>query len=245
MKITYGNQTIDFKCPDKVLISLSGGLDSAALLYLICYHFPDTEIVPYTGQDVTAPMDYECAKDILQYMRETFPTVNIRDHDVYKFDIWDEEWRQLARERMDKETTTTSDGTVIPKFTVLSGLVKVLMLRKNTERLRKQYPDHWILTGMTANPPVEEQHKYNFYDVAERRRDRRDNNPFMVMVKLYQPLMNVDKKFVAGVYKDHKLMDTLYPFTSSCVGSERDTEYFTKGCGKCFWCNEKKWAFET
>ena len=96
---------------------------------------------------------------------------------------------------------------------------------------------------MTANPPVEEQRKYNFYDVAERRRDRRDNNPFMV--KLYQPLMNVDKKFVAGVYKDHKLMDTLYPFTSSCVGSERDTEYFTKGCGKCFWCNEKKWAFET
>ena len=162
---------------------------------------------------------------------------------MYKFDIWDEEWRQLARERMDKETTTTSDGTVIPKFTVLSGLVKVLMLRSNAERLVEEYPDHIILTGMTANPPVEEQLKYNFYDVAERRRDRRDNNPFMV--KLYQPLMNVDKKFVAGVYKDHKLMDTLYPFTSSCVGSERDTEYFTKGCGKCFWCNEKKWAFET
>ena len=243
MNLTYGKQTIDFKCPDKVLISLSGGLDSAALLYLICYHFPDTEIVPYTGQDVTAPMDYECAKDILQYMRETFPTVNIRDHDVYKFDIWDEEWRQLARERMDKETTTTSDGTVIPKFTVLSGLVKVLMLRKNTERLRKQYPDHWILTGMTANPPVEEQHKYNFYDVAERRRDRRDNNPFMV--KLYQPFVNVDKKFVAGVYREHNLMESLYPYTSSCVGSEEDTNYFIKGCGKCFWCNEKKWAFET
>ena len=245
MKINYGNQTIDFKCPDKVLLSLSGGLDSASLFYLICYHFPDTEIVPYTGQDVTAPMDYECAKDILQYMRETFPTVNIRTHDVYKFDIWDEEWRQLARERMDKETTTTSDGTVIPKFTVLSGLVKVLMLRKNTERLRKQYPDHWILTGMTANPPVAEQRKYSFYDVAERRRDDREQSPWYTNSKMYQPYVNVDKKFVAGIYKDHKLMDTLYPFTSSCVGSERDTEYFTKGCGKCFWCNEKKWAFET
>ena len=243
MKLTYGNQTIDFKCPDKVLLSLSGGLDSASLFYLICTYFPDTEIVPFTGQDVTAPMDYECAKDILQYMRETFPDANIKKHDVYKFDIWDEEWRQQARETIDQETVVTSDGKVIPKFTVLSGFVKVLMLRKNAERLRAQYPNYTILTGMTANPPVEEQHKYGFYDVAERRRDRRDNRTRTGVH--YQPYMNVDKKFVAGVYKEHDLMETLYPYTSSCVGSEEDTNYFIKGCGKCFWCNEKKWAFET
>ena len=123
MKLTYGNQTIEFKCPDKVLLSLSGGLDSASLFYLICTYFPDTEIVPFTGQDVTAPMDYECAKDILQYMREMFPDVNIKEHDVYKFDIWDEEWRQQARETIDQETVVTSDGEVIPKFTVLSGFI--------------------------------------------------------------------------------------------------------------------------
>ena len=243
MNLTYGNQTIDFKCPEKVLLSLSGGLDSASLLYLICLYFPDTEIVPFTGQDVTAPRDYECARDILQYMRETFPDANIKDHDVYKFDIWDEEWRQLARDKWDEETTVTADGKVIPKFTGLSGLVKVLFLRKNVERLKTQYPKHTILTGMTANPPVEEQHEYGFYDVAERRRDRRDN-PTRSGIH-YQPLRNVDKKFVAGVYKEHDLMETVYPYTSSCVGSEQDTNYFIKGCGKCFWCHEKKWAFDT
>ena len=73
----------------------------------------------------------------------------------------------------------------------------------------------------------------------------KEQTPWYTNSQMYQPYVNVDKKFVAGVYKDHKLMDTLYPFTSSCVGSERDTEYFTKGCDKCFWCNEKKWAFET
>ena len=243
MNLTYGKQTVDFQCPDKVLLSLSGGLDSAALLYLICTFFPDTEIVPFTGHDVTAPMDYECTKDILQYIKEIFPDANIKEHDVYKFDIWDEEWRQLARERWDDETAVGVNGEVVPKFTGLSGLVKVLMLRENTKRLKTQYPKHVILTGMTANPPVEEQHKYGFYDVAERRRDRRDNPTRTGMH--YQPLMNVDKKFVAGVYKEYGLMESLYPYTSSCVGSEEDTSYFIKGCGKCFWCHEKKWAFET
>lgn len=243
MNITYGNQTIDFKCPDKVLLSLSGGLDSASLFYLICYHFPDTEIVPYTGQDVTAPMDYECARDVLQYMKETFPTVNIKDHDVYKFDIMDPEWREYAASKREEEMVTLADGTKIDKCPKLSGLVKILMLRSNTKRLCEVYPDYVILTGMTANPPVEEQHKYGFYDVAERRRDDKSISPWFK--QMYQPYVNVDKKFVAGIYKDHNLMETLYPFTSSCVGSERDTEYFTKGCGKCFWCNEKKWAFET
>jgi len=243
VNITYGNQTIDFKCPDKVLLSLSGGLDSASLFYLICYHFPDTEIVPYTGQDVTAPMDYECARDVLQYMKETFPTVNIKDHDVYKFDIMDPEWREYAASKREEEMVTLADGTKIDKCPKLSGLVKILMLRSNTKRLCEVYPDYVILTGMTANPPVEEQHKYGFYDVAERRRDDKSISPWFK--QMYQPYVNVDKKFVAGIYKDHNLMETLYPFTSSCVGSERDTEYFTKGCGKCFWCNEKKWAFET
>ena len=38
MKHTYGNQTIDLfdkKQPEQILLSLSGGLDSAALLYLL------------------------------------------------------------------------------------------------------------------------------------------------------------------------------------------------------------------
>lgn len=243
MNITYGNQTIDFQCPEKVLLSISGGLDSAALLYLICKYFPDTEIIPYTGHDVTAPMDYECSKDILQFMKEEFPDAKIKDHDVYKFDIWDEEWRQLAREKWDDETTIGLNDEVIHKFTALSGLVKVLMLRTNTKRLLEQHPEHTMVSGMTANPPIEEQHKYGFYDVAERRRDRRDQT--QMFVRMYQPLVNVDKKFVAGVYKEHNLMETLYPYTSSCVGSEYDTNYFSEPCGKCFWCHEKRWAFNT
>ena len=76
MKHTYGNQTIDLfdkKIPDHVLLAVSGGLDSASLFYLICKNFPSIKVTPYTGRDVTAPFDYECSLDVIQFMRETFP----------------------------------------------------------------------------------------------------------------------------------------------------------------------------
>lgn len=246
MNLTYGNQSIDLfdkKKPKQVLLSLSGGLDSASLFYLICKYMPDIKVIPFTGRDVTAPFDYECARDVLQFMKETFPSANIADHEVFTFDIMDPEWRQLAEDKWEEEMVVMPDGSKVPRCTGLSGLVKILMIRHNHGLLLKKYPNTYIITGMTGNPPVEEQKKYGFYDVAERRRDDKNQNPWKTLI--YQPYINVDKKFVAGVYKEENLMDTLYPFTSSCVGFPNETNYYTEPCGVCFWCKEKQWAFET
>ena len=38
-------------------------------------------------------------------------------------------------------------------------------------------------------------------------------------------------------------MKTLFPYTASCTGDAETTNNFTMPCGKCFWCYEKKWAF--
>ena len=59
----------------------------------------------------------------------------------------------------------------------------------------------------------------------------------------YSPFIHVDKKFVADIYRKNNLMEDLYPLTGSCVGTELVTDYFTKECRQCFWCHEKKWAF--
>ena len=92
---------------------------------------------------------------------------------------------------------------------------------------------------------------HGFYDMAERRRD--PGEPRQVRQTLfksafkcnnmYQMFGNVDKKFVAGVYMEEGLMDTLFPLTRSCVGSARYTDFFEKECHDCYWCFEKKWAF--
>lgn len=243
MKLNYGNQKIDLfdkKIPKKVLLALSGGLDSASLFYLICKNFPDIEIIPYTGWDKTAPFDFLCARDIIQFMKENFPNQKILNHESFEFDIMDPEWRLQAKKKWEEEKIII-DGKKVDRASNISGLTKILMKRHFEWQLKEKYPDAQMLTGMTANPPIKEQKKYNFYDVAERRRDTKSQNPWKYTI--YQPYINVDKKFVADVYKQHDLMETLYPLTSSCVGSEEETDYFSKPCGKCFWCKEKEWAF--
>lgn len=246
MKHTYGNQTVDLfdkKQPEQILLSLSGGLDSAALLYLLLKYYPELNVIPYTGRDVTAPFDYECTLDIISFMRETFPNANLGAQQVYTFNIMDPEWRKKAEDCWEEEKIVMPDGTKVPRATGLSGLVKIIMMREHRQGLLKRFPNAMLMTGMTANPPVEEQHKYGFYDVAERRRDIKNKNPWET--RIYQPFINADKKFVAGIYKEEELMETVYPYTSSCVGFPDQTNYYIESCGKCFWCNEKKWAFET
>ena len=61
----------------------------------------------------------------------------------------------------------------------------------------------------------------------------------MVHVK---PFVNIDKRWIAGMYEQLGLMDELFPMTASCIGDNADSKYYTEPCGKCFWCYEKKWA---
>jgi 7-cyano-7-deazaguanine synthase in queuosine biosynthesis len=57
--------------------------------------------------------------------------------------------------------------------------------------------------------------------------------------KFYIPWWNRDKKFVAGVYRELNLTDVLFPLTRSC----EDIQLRSGHCGKCWWCEERQWAF--
>ena len=58
----------------------------------------------------------------------------------------------------------------------------------------------------------------------------------------YKPFVNVNKKFLAGLYEQENIMD-LHNITESCTGFPKDTNWFTEPCKRCFWCYERKWAF--
>tara|TARA_Y100000385_G_C13082070_1_gene634480 strand:+ start:438 stop:1184 length:747 start_codon:yes stop_codon:yes gene_type:complete len=241
MKITYNDQTIDFfefnPVPEKIILSLSGGLDSASICYLLHLYFPSIEIIPFCGRDVNAPLDHIAVKKIINWMKEEFPNSNLKELVSFDFDDRDESFYPACRNEIAKN----------PKFSKLDEcqVSKILQLDKITKELFTMHPGLIKCDGMTANPPVKVMKtNENFYKRAERRRDPVSYNIPQMQRNRYSPYINVDKKFVADIYKKHNLMDSLYPLCRSCTGREDVTNNYTEECHRCFWCYEKKWAFD-
>lgn len=234
MKITHGGQTIDLNPDMPPVLNLSGGADSATLLFLMCTHFPELKKLDIcTFKDTKKPIDYYSALDIIQWMQERFPNIELIHH-VLEIDEADPYWVGKAQEMLDdpeQETVLTNP----------LGLSKLLQLHECQRKIYEMIPYKVThLHAMTCNPPDEEMIEGGFYDLAERRRDKHVKKP---ITGASQPFIDVDKKFVSGVMQDYGIVDELLPLTSSCVGSFGMTEGFTEPCKICFWCHERYWAF--
>ena len=63
---------------------------------------------------------------------------------------------------------------------------------------------------------------------------------------IYTPWSLIDKQGLGKLYKEHDLMESLFPLTYSCEYYSRDKMYGDVGdkhCGKCWWCQEREWGF--
>ena len=262
MKLTYGNQTIDLlpfdKIPKKIILSISGGLDSASVFYLICKYFPEIDIYPTTARDIYAPFDADRAIDIVGYMKLTFPNSKIHDHHIYDLDDLDPVMLDRVRTgdlahlnvgyNRDRGAVKglTMSQRLIDYYAKIAGIESVKFCSNKSWFDLESYMDSDVLVvnGMTRNPSDAEMKKNNFYHLAERRRDHKPNKPIIEFWGVtYTPYANVDKKFVSAMFYTYNLMTDLFPITNSCVGTKTQTDYFTKVCNECFWCKEKYWAF--
>ena len=69
--------------------------------------------------------------------------------------------------------------------------------------------------------------------------DGRPTDNLSLDERVYIPLYNYNKKYIAKMYKELDIEQTLYPITRSC----EDDSHIGSHCGDCFWCKERKWAF--
>jgi 7-cyano-7-deazaguanine synthase in queuosine biosynthesis len=101
-----------------------------------------------------------------------------------------------------------------------------------------------LYTAVTANPPQDiltNQQIFTSDNGLSKERDAgiirpKYNGPGK---KVYSPWWNVDKRFIATVYNELSMTETLFPITRSC----EDPSLLEGHCGICWWCEERKWAF--
>ena len=238
--------------PKQVVVSLSGGADSASATYLTLKHFPQIEIFPFMCNDVNAPKDADAAREITEYLQKKFPNGKLNDITIKDFN--DREaggWWPKAKDSMLENQELYGNMSI-------TAVAKILQLDKLIPDFMGQFKGPIRLDGMTANPPKEirmafaKYAKERFPEInysprdleriqGETRRDNKDKPN--ITYNVYQPWLNVNKRFVAGIYKEEGLMKELFPMTRSCVGGANQTKDFTAWCWQCFWCYEKAWAF--
>ena len=236
--------------PKRIVVSLSGGCDSSSAMYLTAKHFPQIEIHPITFRDVNAPKDADAAIELVKIMKKRFPNAKIDDCEVGTYNDQDTATYPKAINMIEND----------PRYKTMTivQMSKVNQLDEGNEKFMKNFKGPIRLDGMTANPPKDvrmkfgeymikrfHEHNYTEKDIVrvtgEPRRDV--HNKPELRYNVYQPFLNVNKRFVAGIFKEEGLMDNMFPITRSCVGSARQTKNFEAWCWQCFWCYEKAWAF--
>jgi 7-cyano-7-deazaguanine synthase in queuosine biosynthesis len=92
----------------------------------------------------------------------------------------------------------------------------------------------YVYTGLTSNPPVELKYSEKKINTRDKKREN-----LIDETNFYLPFANENKKYIAEMYKQYDLMETLFPITFSCIMSKSQQH-----CDSCWWCEERKWAFE-
>lgn len=218
------NQEIDFFIPEKyknIAINCSGGADSSILLYTTIKFLEennrnDTKIFILTcANDKKGRWNAKNATEVINYIINKTGTNLIDHHYVYYRDTQDVKY--------------------------FHEIEFDLFISKKVDL---------ILSGITSNPfgnTEVEDINGKIIDLKDEALPDRDGNThepwkYYECASWYHPFINVDKRFTAFLYKMYG-NDDLLNLTRSCEGFADSTENFTKPCGQCWWCLERKWAF--
>lgn len=215
------------------IMKLSGGLDSAMVLYMLCKYIreeqPDLSVVPMTHNDWVKPFQIKWAEKVLNWMRNEFPDVKILNHETSQMVHGDDYIQAQIRDKLAIIRRLEQEGTIT-------------------------YPTITI-HGVNMAPPDEVTNQFLDWDgeVMRGPADRTGiQNEWKPEWQMFRPIINLDKKDLAELYKKFNLQDTLFELTRSCENPSAEiTENFETHCedpklainGECWFCKERKWGF--
>jgi len=217
------NQTAKIEIPTgvkKIGVSMSGGADSSMLCYLLAKEIKENDlniiIHPISARFAVRPWSYMRAKRVVKFIKNDLECPEIFGQHYY-FSVPEDECKiDQAKEK--------HFGHVM-SFLFVNNII-----------------DH-LFSGKTKNPSKQVMNTFFDKNPQTDRNNPTEKDIYKASVETV-PWAMVDNRLIIDLYKKYGLMHTLLPITRSCEGSETATSNFTKECGKCWWCEERKWALE-
>ena len=221
-----------------VAISLSGGVDSALLAYLVCNHAKEhnttVHIINHVRCWKTKPWQQQDADRVYNWLFQRFYHTTFKRH--VNFIAPELEYGSMGPSLTDEYGKKVSGDNI--------------QQRAYAEYICKKYGIDAYYNGVTRNPPTSA-----FHGMVERDIDLTDDTKHLEIMKhlgvwAIHPFRFVTKDRIVEQYQKLDIMD-LFNITRSCEGEFDGIDYttYTPGqyvptCGKCFWCKEREWAIE-
>lgn len=196
--------------PGPVGVLVSGGADSALLLYLLLSKYKSKVHVFTVAIGTDEQVDVKASVDVVNACVKITGNINVEHHISYepKNPTQQKKLKRLARKYLD-------DNTICDLF-----------------------------LGITSQPPAEVVSSWNnqLLDSTAEMRSPEERDPYWKH-GFRIPFINLNKKNIAELYNHYDLLESLLPYTKSCIDpNATDSRYH---CGECWWCEERKWAFGT
>jgi hypothetical protein len=232
---------------NKISVSVSGGADSALLLFLLAKLIDEKNlnieihVITNIRMWKTRPWQRKNSIDVFQWVSSKFPNISFKRHENF----------------IAPELEYGAIGPIIPNAQGIMKSGDQISVKSHAEYVCFTYDiDAWF-AGITKNPDSD--------SITLKMSDRDqefdgnvdsliyDNNNTL----LCHPFKYHTKQWIVTQYKKLNIEELLL-LTRSCEGDTkaypeifRGLDYMTytetslvPECGKCFWCQERTWAIE-
>ena len=212
-------------------IMVSGGADSAILLYYLMKHTTDKIHIYSQGSNLKYRRNAIVAPRVVEKCIELTGNINVVHHISYN------------------EAATDSSMIDAPESAIKSGLVNVVY---DGTTMNPPYDIAMNLVAIVPKTNLDGTVTNHTAFAPDTRSDSGDNELFYSGTDFYLPWANTNKKGIAEMYRDENLIDSLLPVTRSCEYDPTCEYYDVIGtvdpglghCGECWWCKEREWGFK-
>lgn len=219
---------------NRIAISVSGGVDSALLAFLLCKQVTDQEIhiISHVRCWKTKPWQEYDAKNVYTWLQNRFPNIKMFRH--INFIAPDLEYGSQGPIIIDEYGKHVSGDNAEQ--------------RGFAEYICHKYDIDVYFNAVTRNP-----RNVHFKGMKERDIEPTDENQHLKLMKhmgriAAHPFRFIEKSEIIQKYKDENIWD-LFKITRSCEGTFDSINYrnYKEGdyvpiCNECFWCKEREWA---